>query len=99
MTALWIYLGALNAAAFALAWADKKSARKGKTTPRGIVRRVPEKTLFLAALAGGSAGLMLAMLIFRHKTRKLRFMLGVPVIMGAQAALLWLLFRANPGLL
>lgn len=48
--------------------------------------RVPEKVLLLLALLGGSIGALLAMQIFRHKTRHLKFRYGVPVILLLQVA-------------
>ena len=41
---------------------------------------LPERTLLLLAAAGGCTGALAGMLMFRHKTRKLKFMIGVPVI-------------------
>ena len=48
--------------------------------------RVPEKVLLLFAVFGGSVGALLAMQLFRHKTRHLRFRYGVPVILLLQIA-------------
>ena len=42
--------------------------------------RIPERTLLLLAAAGGCTVALAGMLMFRHKTRKLKFMIGVPVI-------------------
>ena len=42
--------------------------------------RIPERTLLLLAAASGCTGALAGMLMFRHKTRKLKFMIGVPVI-------------------
>ena len=42
--------------------------------------RIPERTLLLLGAAGGCTGALAGMLMFRHKTRKLKFMIGVPVI-------------------
>lgn len=54
---------AVNGAAFAAFWLDKRFARNG-------ARRIPEKTLLWLALAGGSIGAVTAQHFFRHKTRK-----------------------------
>ena len=48
--------------------------------------RVPEKVLLLLALLGGSIGALLAMQLFRHKTKHLKFRYGVPVILLLQVA-------------
>ncbi len=71
---LILYLIVLNLLAFALMALDKSKARRG-------ARRIPEKVLFLAALAGGSVGALLGMYACRHKTRHLSFVLGLPVIL------------------
>ena len=56
-------------------------------------RRISEMTLLLAAAIGGSLGALLGMKIFHHKTLHLKFRLGVPLLLLAQAAglfcLLW----------
>ena len=75
-----LYLLLINAAAFALMLADKVKARKNRW-------RIPERTLIGSALLGGSIGALLGMYTFRHKTRHLKFTLGVPAILMAQIAL------------
>lgn len=70
--------------AFALCLADKARAREGR-------RRVRERTLLALALVGGSPGLVVGMLVARHKTRKAAFLAPLALILLAQAALLWLL--------
>lgn len=80
---LFYYLIAVNVLSFVLMALDKSKARRG-------ARRIPEKTLFLSAVIGGSPGAIAGMFAFRHKTRHLRFVLGLPVILLLQltAALL-----------
>lgn len=81
------YLLAVNAFSFALMGVDKAKARRGK-------RRVPEKVLFLWAILGGGVGAVAGMLLFRHKTRHLSFVIGLPVILALQlAAAVFLLLR------
>ncbi len=46
--------------------------------------RVPEATLFLIAIIGGSIGSILGMYLFRHKTRHRAFIIGMPVILAIQ---------------
>ena len=53
--------------------------------------RIPEQTLFLLAILGGSAAMYLTMLLIRHKTKHKRFMLGLPLILIVQLALWYLL--------
>jgi uncharacterized membrane protein YsdA (DUF1294 family) len=79
----WVGLASL--VALGLAGLDKGRARRGGG-------RIRERTLLLAALAGGSPGLALGMLLFRHKTRKARFVLALLGIGAAQLGALWWLF-------
>ena len=78
---LWIYLVVINIVALALYGADKRRAKKHAW-------RVSEKSLFLIALAGGSAGALLGMLLFRHKTKHWYFVIGIPLILAIQVYLL-----------
>lgn len=85
--ALAVWLIAINLITFAVYGADKRRARRGAW-------RVPEKTLFLLPLLGGSVGALLGMRVFRHKTKHWYFVWGVPAILLAQLALaVWLLCR------
>lgn len=85
--ALAVWLIAINLVTFAVYGADKRRARRGAW-------RVPEKTLFLLSLLGGSVGALLGMRVFRHKTKHWYFVWGVPAILLAQLALaVWLLYR------
>lgn len=55
--------------------------------------RVSEKMLFLLALCGGSAVMLLTMIAIHHKTRHLKFMLGLPAIIIVQCGFLLILWR------
>ena len=66
-----IYLLLINLFGFILALSDKNRAIKKKQRKR-------ERTLLVFAVLGGGVGLLLAMLIANHKTRKNKFMIGVP---------------------
>ena len=81
-----LYLIIINAAGFLLMLIDKQKARRGAW-------RIPEATLIWVAILGGSIGSLIGMYLFRHKTRHLKFLLGVPVILFAQLALLIWLYR------
>lgn len=76
---IYYYLLAVNILAFALFGIDKQKARRN-------LWRIPEKTLLLSAVIGGSVGAILGMRFFHHKTRKPRFAVGVPVILLVQIA-------------
>lgn len=79
-----LYLLIINAISFLLMLADKRKAQQN-------LWRIPEKTLFTAALFGGSIGSILGMHLFRHKTRHWYFVLGMPAILLGQVVLVWFL--------
>ena len=79
---LWAYLIVINIVALTLMGADKRKAKKHAW-------RISEKALFLSALAGGSVGALLGMLLFRHKTKHWYFVVGMPLILAVQLFLLW----------
>ena len=80
-----IYLLLINALAFLLMLIDKIKAKKN-------LWRIPEKALILTAALGGSVGALTGMYLFRHKTKHLKFTIGIPVILALQiigAICLW----------
>ena len=81
-----LYLLIINAAAFLLMLIDKRRAQKNKW-------RIPEKTLFLTAILGGSIGALPGMYTFRHKTKHLSFVIGMPIILTAHIflAIYWIM--------
>ena len=81
---LFYYLILINLAAFLLMGADKSKARRHRW-------RIPERTLFLCAVLGGSAGAIAGMWFFRHKTRHWYFVVGMPAILAVQIAVYLLL--------
>ncbi len=70
----------INIVAFFLMGIDKKKARTGAW-------RIPEKTLFLSAILGGSIGSICGMQLFRHKTKHKSFVIGMPAILVVQLSL------------
>ena len=52
---------------------DKQKAKKGKW-------RIPEKTIFIVTALGGGIGTVSGMYAFRHKTQKINFVIGLPLI-------------------
>ena len=74
---------AINVVAFSLFGIDKHRAKRSAW-------RIPEKTLLLSAFLGGSAGALLGMLLFRHKTRHKKFLLLVPLALTLHISLLLL---------
>jgi uncharacterized membrane protein YsdA (DUF1294 family) len=69
-----------NLVGFALMGIDKSKAKRHAW-------RIPELTLFLASLLGGSLGTWAGMYAFRHKTKHWYFVVGMPLILVLQAAL------------
>lgn len=66
---------------------DKSKARKG-------ARRIPEKTLFLYSIIGGSLGSWAGMYLFRHKTKHWYFVIFMPLILIAHIIIGVLVCRA-----
>lgn len=81
---LVIYLLLINALGFGLMLLDKWKAKKNRW-------RVRESTLLLVAALGGSVGSLLGMYAVRHKTKHLKFTLGIPLILAVQCVLAVLL--------
>ena len=67
-----IYILLINLIAFYFYWNDKRRAKINKW-------RIPENTLLLIALIGGSIGALLGMKVFRHKTKHWKFKICVPL--------------------
>lgn len=66
--------------------ADKRKAKKGAW-------RVPEATLLLLSALGGSVAMYLTMHLIRHKTKHIKFMLGIPVIILVQVVVVGALLQ------
>ena len=77
MTLIVIYLIAINLISFMTMGVDKSKARKRSW-------RIPESTLIVLALIGGSIGSIAGMHLFRHKTRHWYFLYGMPAILIIQ---------------
>ena len=85
---VFIYLVIINLIAFLLMAKDKSRARKHQW-------RIPEKTLFLSAILGGSIGAIAGMYTFHHKTKHWYFVIGMPAILIVQIALIvWIRSRS-----
>ena len=82
MKYLLIYLLIINLIGFFAMFLDKQKAKRDKW-------RIPEKTLFLFALIGGSLGTTLGMHLFRHKTKHWYFKFGMPLILLIQLVLIF----------
>ena len=80
-----LYLIAFNTASFIMMGIDKNAAIKGNY-------RIPERTLMALAAFGGSLGAITGMLVFRHKTKHKKFVIGVPLLMVFSAAIAYVVF-------
>ena len=79
-----LYLAIINLTGFLMMGIDKRKARKRAW-------RIPEATLFVIALVGGSLGTTAGMHFFRHKTRHWYFLYGMPAILFLQIAIVVIL--------
>lgn len=77
------YLLCISLIAVVVTIVDKLSAIAQK-------RRVPERVLLTLSALGGSVAMLITMLIIRHKTRKPKFMIGIPIIILLQLVLILL---------
>lgn len=76
------YLIFINLVGIIITVYDKIHAKYGK-------RRVRESTLLLVSALFGSVGMYLTMLIIRHKTRKAKFMITLPIMIVLQALFIY----------
>lgn len=77
ITLIIIYLVVINFMSFIMMGLDKYKAKKRAW-------RIPESTLFVLALIGGSVGSIAGMHLFHHKTRHWYFLYGMPAILIIQ---------------
>ena len=82
------YLALINAVTFIVYGADKLKAKKGKW-------RIPESTLLLLAIVGGSIGAWCGVKVWHHKTLHKKFKYGIPMIMAVQIGLCLFLIIAK----
>ena len=87
ITLLTLYAAIINFTGFALMGVDKYRAKK-----RAF--RIPEATLFIVAIIGGSVGSLIGMYLFHHKTRHRSFVFGMPLILLLQIALAFAILKA-----
>ncbi len=79
-------MAVINVITFAVFGIDKLKAVKNRW-------RVQEKILFFLALLGGSLGAIIGMYSFRHKTKKIAFRIGIPVILIVQIIFIYFMNR------
>jgi uncharacterized membrane protein YsdA (DUF1294 family) len=83
---LILYFLTINALGFLLMLVDKHKARKNRW-------RIPEATLMGVAVLGGSIGSLIGMYTVRHKTKHLKFTIGIPLILILQLAAAYFVYR------
>ena len=87
MQVLYIYLAIINAISFILMLVDKYKARKN-------LWRIPEATLMGFEAAGGSIGTLAGMYLVRHKTKHLKFTVGIPIFLFVHIVIaIWLIVK------
>lgn len=87
MQLLFIYLAIINAISFLLMLVDKYKAKKN-------LWRIPERTLMGFVAIGGSLGALAGMYLVRHKTKHLKFTVGIPVILFLHVLIaVWLIVK------
>ena len=69
-----IYLIVINILGFLVMGLDKHKAKMAE-------RRIPENTLFIFTILGGGVGTIAGMYVFHHKTKKMKFKVGMPLIL------------------
>lgn len=76
-----LYVLIINLIGFLIMGLDKFKAKKG-------FWRTPEKTIFTITLLGGGIGTVTGMYLFRHKTKKMKFTIGLPTILISEIVLI-----------
>lgn len=76
-----LYVLIINLIGFFIMGIDKFKAKKG-------FWRTPEKTIFTITLLGGGIGTVTGMYLFRHKTKKMKFTIGLPTILISEIVLI-----------
>lgn len=74
---IYLYFFIINVVGFLLMFVDKRRSIKHEW-------RISEKSLFIVSIIGGSIGSYIGMHLFRHKTKHLKFTLGIPIIIFIQ---------------
>lgn len=80
------YFIIINIISFILMFLDKRRAIKNKW-------RISENTLMIVSILGGSIGGILGMYTFRHKTKHIKFKVGIPIILIIQLLILSYVFK------
>lgn len=92
-----IYIAIINLIAFIMMFVDKKIAiANGKAKSKKKIRtRIPETTLIMCAVMLGSVGELLGMFLFRHKTKHVKFTVGIPLCLIFNVGLLYFMYKCG----
>ena len=86
MRVVVVYAAVMNLLGLFLMGEDKRRAKKH-------LWRISERQLFLCSIFGGSIGTWIGMYLFRHKTKRWYFVVGMPLILILQIGCLIYLYR------
>ena len=89
LTYFQLYLISINLIAFILYAYDKFQSLKSTKN----IQRVSEKKLLFTTLLGGTVGSILAMIILRHKIKKVSFIIKFSVVVIIQAIVTFLYIK------
>ncbi|MEG9297089.1 DUF1294 domain-containing protein [Mangrovibacillus sp. Mu-81] len=85
MNVVYVYVLIINIIGFSLMRSDKKKAQRQEY-------RIKERTLWTAAIIGGSIGSYIAMKVYRHKTKHRLFAMGFPFLVIVHSVLfIWMI--------
>ena len=87
LSILIAYVVIISIVSVIVCYYDKKISKKNR-----VELRIPESTLMILSVAGGSIAMLVTMLMIRHKTKHFKFMFGIPVMIVIQAAAIFALF-------
>ena len=82
------YLAIISLISVVVCIYDKKISKRNR-----VELRIPEKTLIMLSLLGGSVAMYITMQLVRHKTKHIKFMLGIPLIIIIQLGLAYLILK------
>ena len=85
-SAALLYLAVVSVGSVLITVLDKIAAKRHAW-------RIPERTLLILGALGGAPAMLITMLLIRHKTRHLKFMLGLPLLILIQCAAVILALR------
>ena len=88
MKYLIYYLIIINVISFTMCYIDKKKAIKNS-------ERISEKALMLVSLMGGCYFFYIAMYLFHHKTKKIKFKIFIPLMIIIWSIFLMFILKEN----